>query len=450
MISSLLGGICLFNPVNRNITDRATRNRYIVDSRSFWHEGLHPRVRDLDILGLEDRINSNVDSGFWLLPLPETSEFDFKLLLNAFTQDYINMVELRRLSRRPSDGLTIIDIDKEFTSYIIAIMWDIVNGLLLNFYPLEYDDFKVRTGKTYSNDDRETTHNNNNYLNSEDSRNSKDFVNNSLQSGDTRNSKDYYNSDILTGDEVTTNSNNTKSSTADSMNGYSSNTVNRDTHDVSSNKSTSHLNNNNRNNANSVTDLFVSPQNQGVTPTPSSTDVLGEDGVVFAGNNNFTTNTSRDTVGVSDDFEEISSNTSYDDAGNVIIEGQTNVKMDDTNRIYNMDFLDAKTKNDSSLKSGKGLEVGTNTNTDLSNAKGLEVGTTTSTDSNTSESLGGRAKNYTGLESFENLDKSNVFKNFYDMNKDRIMLELDNRMYPLYLQVHLNKHEDFRESTIFS
>ena len=440
----------MFNPLTRNIRDRNTRNRYIVDSTSFWHEGLHPRVRDLPILSLIDRINNNVDNGLWVLPLPDGNTFDFKLLLTTFTLDYINMVDLRRLSRRPSDGINLNDIDKEFTSYIIGVLWDVVNGLLFNFYPFEYDDFKLRTGKTFSNDDRETTHANNSVINSGEGRISKEFVNNGLQSGDYRESKQFNNSDVNTGDQVTTIANNTQSSTADSLNGFTSNTVNRDTHDVASNKSTSHLNNNNRNNTNSVTDLFVSPQNQGVTPTDSSTGVEGEEGVLFTGEGRFTTNTSRDTTGVSDDFEEISSNTSQEDSGNVIIEGQTNVKMDDTNRVYNMDFIDGSTKNDSNLKSGKGLEVDVKSNTDLNTSTGLDVNTTTNTDLNNRINLGARAKNYTGLESYENLDKSNTFKNFYDMNKDRVMLELDNRMYPLYLQVYLNVHEDFRNNELFS
>jgi len=61
--------------------------------------------------------------------------------------------------------------------------------------------------------------------------------------------------------------------------------------------------------------------------------------------------------------------------------------------------------------------------------------------------LGAKAQNNTFVERFEDLNMSSVLTEFYNLFKDRLMLEIDNRMLPYYLNMKINRFVDFRMNT---
>ena len=406
----------MFNPVNRNMVNNLTTNRYIVDSESFWREELHPRVKNLIITNLQARIQQRVTSNFWNFPVHEDIVINFAELLNTLVNDYIEMVKIRRLARIPND-VTLIEISNEFTDTIIVILWDLVRELIIKYYPLLFDNLSEKTGKVFSNDDTQNDHNIKNQVGSNDNNRAVEKSENNVNSGD----KNLTNNQVINVGEI------------NSKDVVNSSTIDRVTDFTLDNTNITDTENTSKNNTNSVTDLFVSPQNQGVTPNNSSTGNLGENGVTFTGSGNFTTNTNRDSTGVTDNFIENIESVTNEVTNQKIGEGTTGTNSEAVINNSKNENINVIAENNTNFESGVVNEIETNNNTSLLSDQFINAS----------------VKNSTGLETFDKLDLGVVLKNFYDMNLSRLLLELDNRMYHLYLQMHISKHVDYREFDTF-
>ena len=406
----------MFNPVNRNMVNNLTTNRYIVDSESFWREELHPRVKNLIITNLQARIQQRVTSNFWNFPVHEDIVINFADLLNTLVNDYIEMVKIRRLARIPND-VTLIEISNEFTDTIIVILWDLVRELIIKYYPLLFDNLSEKTGKVFSNDDTQNDHNIKNQVGSNDNNRAVEKSENNVNSGD----KNLTNNQVINVGEI------------NSKDVVNSSTIDRVTDFTLDNTNITDTENTSKNNTNSVTDLFVSPQNQGVTPNNSSTGNLGENGVTFTGSGNFTTNTNRDSTGVTDNFIENIESVTNEVTNQKIGEGTTGTNSEAVINNSKNENINVIAENNTNFESGVVNEIETNNNTSLLSDQFINAS----------------VKNSTGLETFDKLDLGVVLKNFYDMNLSRLLLELDNRMYHLYLQMHISKHVDYREFDTF-
>jgi len=398
------------------MVNNLTTNRYIVDSESFWREELHPRVKNLIITNLQARIQQRVTSNFWNFPVHEDIVINFADLLNTLVNDYIEMVKIRRLARIPND-VTLIEISNEFTDTIIVILWDLVRELIIKYYPLLFDNLSEKTGKVFSNDDTQNDHNIKNQVGSNDNNRAVEKSENNVNSGD----KNLTNNQVINVGEI------------NSKDVVNSSTIDRVTDFTLDNTNITDTENTSKNNTNSVTDLFVSPQNQGVTPNNSSTGNLGENGVTFTGSGNFTTNTNRDSTGVTDNFIENIESVTNEVTNQKIGEGTTGTNSEAVINNSKNENINVIAENNTNFESGVVNEIETNNNTSLLSDQFINAS----------------VKNSTGLETFDKLDLGVVLKNFYDMNLSRLLLELDNRMYHLYLQMHISKHVDYREFDTF-
>jgi hypothetical protein len=398
------------------MVNNLTTNRYIVDSESFWREELHPRVKNLIITNLQARIQQRVTSNFWNFPVHEDIVINFAELLNTLVNDYIEMVKIRRLARIPND-VTLIEISNEFTDTIIVILWDLVRELIIKYYPLLFDNLSEKTGKVFSNDDTQNDHNIKNQVGSNDNNRAVEKSENNVNSGD----KNLTNNQVINVGEI------------NSKDVVNSSTIDRVTDFTLDNTNITDTENTSKNNTNSVTDLFVSPQNQGVTPNNSSTGNLGENGVTFTGSGNFTTNTNRDSTGVTDNFIENIESVTNEVTNQKIGEGTTGTNSEAVINNSKNENINVIAENNTNFESGVVNEIETNNNTSLLSDQFINAS----------------VKNSTGLETFDKLDLGVVLKNFYDMNLSRLLLELDNRMYHLYLQMHISKHVDYREFDTF-
>lgn len=74
----------------------------------------------------------------------------------------------------------------------------------------------------------------------------------------------------------------------------------------------------------------------------------------------------------------------------------------------------------------------------------VEGNATTSSGKEADNNVGAAAKNDTGIERFEDLDISDVLQNFYDLFHDRLLMELDNRMLPYFLNMKIARFHDHR------
>jgi hypothetical protein len=138
-----------------------------------------------------------------------------------------------------------------------------------------------------------------------------------------------------------------------------------------------------------VDDLFNSPQDQGVLPTVENTRFEGVDGVTPNGNGRFTTSTGVNNTG--------STTKARRNTGGNEQEGISEL-------IENNDIKQGLTKSDT-LDSSQSLEIGTQKNDKI-------------------------------VETLA-YDKAQKLQEFYDLNKDRLFLELINRLSRWILQVNI-------------
>lgn len=349
----------------RNINRRRTTvNRYVTDSNSFWREELHARVEnlpDIKVIAqavIDERIQHNV----WGFPVDEQTTSNTKEVFYDILNDYLMFVAGRRVwSYTETNGYwTEEKISSTIAYALVMKLWDIGNEMLIDNYPLVADDLRMRSGKTHSNDARETYHDSVNRLGTA----SKQYT----QHDNTRNK-------ILEGTDVAGSNTNNERST--------SNTTN-------------------------IEDTFLSPQNQGVTPSSQSAkimnrtdgfqtpDNMGVEEVTPHGNPGFTTATVNTFNGDTSTVEN----------------GQTNTSKTAHSRVDERDFLEGNETAESTI--------------DGENNVGAKVG------------------NDTGTERQEVLDIVGTLQSFYDLFKDRLLMELDNSMLPYFLNMKISRFTDHR------
>lgn len=161
-------------------------------------------------------------------------------------------------------------------------------------------------------------------------------------------------------------------------------------------------------NTTGIQDTFLSPQDQGVLPSKQSDSVMnrthdfqdptnmGVEEVVPNGDAKFTTATTNNFSGDTSTTKE----------------GQTSTSRDLHNRADERDFV----QGDATTESLKEAE----------------------------NNVGARARNDTGHERQETLDTSAVLQSFYNLSKDRLLMEIDNRMLPYYLNMKIARFTDHR------
>lgn len=160
------------------------------------------------------------------------------------------------------------------------------------------------------------------------------------------------------------------------------------------------------NNATTINDMYQSPQDQGVLPSKQSDRVMshtpefdrpeerGVAEVVPNGNPKFTTMTQNEFAGSTDTSAE----------------GRTSTSRDAHARVDEKDNVNAHNVNTS--------ELGAENN------------------------VGAKAENDTGIQRQETLDMSGVLQSFYDIFKDRLFMELDNRLLPYFLNMKISRFTD--------
>lgn len=347
----------------RNINrQRTTTNRYVKDSNSYWREQLHPRIADLEPLisnMCEDLVLEKVNDNVWGFPVDEQSVGNTLEVFVHMIDDYFKFVQGRRVwVYTETDGFWTEEkiIEVIAYSYVMAL-WDIGRQMLVDNYPLVSDDLRLRSGRTHSEDNRETYHDNKNRLS--------------------------------TGDKKYTEQNNERDKTHESSDAASSGTVNsRSTH-----------------NERETIDFFQSPQDQGAGanigrgghPGFQSPDNMGESNLILNDPpSKFAT----------------TKNNHFDDSTDTEATGQTSTTKEAHSRVNEKDYVEANNLNTS--------------------------------DKEAENNLGAKAANNTGHEREETLDIAKILDSFYSTFKPRLMMEIDNRMIPYFLNMKIARFVDHR------
>jgi len=359
----------IFNPshlMRRNINRRrTTTNRYAVDNSGFWDESLHARVSQLNIKSKAvDAVSIRVNNGIFNFPVDVQSQNVSLKIMTSLTSDYFNFVGGRRVAKYTEiDGYwTESKISTEIVYAFLMALWDTVSQILIDNYPLISDDLRHRTGRTFSNDNKESYHDSHNLISSDDSKN-------------------------------TSNKNDRNKIAQSRINATGDN-----------------LNSRSTDNSTTVNDGYASPQNQGVLPSAQSDEIMNL--------NNFQ---SPDNMGVrgvipnGDKKYSTDTNINIEGSTGTISEGRSHFGKEFDNRVSEDDYLDVDTKFSSKIEG----------NNNIGTKKGFE----------------------TGVERFEDLDISGVLQNFYDLFSDRILMEIDNRMLPFYLNIKISRFKDFSSGT---
>jgi len=413
----------------RNIARRRTTdNRYVTDINSFWREELHARIAHLDeLIPLVLRlVNERITNNIWGFPVDEQSVSNTEEVFRYIVLDYFAFVAGRRVwNYTEVDGYwTEENITNTIAYAFIMALWDIGSQLLIDNYPLVEDDLRHRTGRTHSHDRRNTYHDSLNKTNTADSRES---YHDSLNKTNTADSRETYHDSLntlSTDDEKFTQQDNTRNKISEENSGSGSDTVNS--------RSTSNTTN--------VNDMFQSPQDQGVLPSRQSADLMnrtndfqdpsnmGVEELSPNGNPAFTTVTQNNFEGNTDTNSE----------------GRTSTTRDSHNRVDERDYLESNNTVRSGIEgqNNVGAKSGNTSYIEGENNVGGKTGNTSLIEGH--NNVGGNAENNTGHERDEVLDISGVLQNFYDLFGERLMMEIDNRMLPYFLNMKIARFTDHR------
>ena len=118
----------------------ANNNRYLNNSKNYWDENKNPRVKNVIIIEdinkiLLSLINDNI------IVMPDSTNINNVIL--ELSSIYYNMVSNRRLWVYPDVNWTFENIAITFINSYIYILTDVVNNLLIKYYPYNIDNFKV-------------------------------------------------------------------------------------------------------------------------------------------------------------------------------------------------------------------------------------------------------------------------------------------------------------------
>lgn len=351
----------------RNMMRRKTTiNRYVTDSNCFWREELHPRIDNLQPLisnKCEDVMKVRITDNIWGFPVDEQSTANAQDVFLRIIEDYFQFVKGRRTwVYTETDGYwTEENIVNTIAYAFVMGLWDIGKEMLIHNYPLVQDDLRYRSGRTHMGDERQTYH---------------DSLNK-----------------VGTGSRQYTEHDNERNKIMENTDSAGSDTQNS--------RAT--------NNTTTINDVFLSPQNQGVTPSKQSTNVMNHGGgfespenhgvaeVTPNGQNGaFTTNTSNVIEGSTD----------------TVADGRTSTNRNAHSRVDENDYLEGN----ETFESDTGAE----------------------------NNVGAKTKNDSEHERQETLDVAGVLQSFYDIFKDRLLMEIDNRMLPYYLNMKIARFTDHR------
>lgn len=343
---------------------RTTINRYVTDSNSYWREELHARVENLPAIKTiaKSVVDQKITDNIWGFPVDEQSTSNTKEVFYHLIDDYLAFVAGRRVwNYTETQGYwTEERISSTIAYAMIMKLWDLGNEILIDNYPLVADDLRLRSGRTHINDARETYHDSVNKLGTA----SRQFT----QHDNTRNK-------IMEHTAVAASDTNNERTT--------SNTTN-------------------------IEDTFLSPQNQGVTPSSQSAKVMnrtdgfqtpdnmGVEEVTPHGNPGFTTATVNTFNGDTSTAES----------------GQTHTSGEGHNRVDERDYLEGNETAESTIDG--------------------------------ENNVGAKAMNDSGKVREETLDTSGVLQSFYNLFKDRLLMELDNLMLPYFLNMKISRFTDHR------
>jgi hypothetical protein len=381
----------------RNIARRRTTdNRYVTDINSFWREELHARVENIPNLQefILQIISQRIQSNVWGFPVDEQSISNTQAVFNSLVLDYFTFIQGRRVwVFTELDGYWTEDkIKTTFGSAFIMALWDIGSQLLIDNYPLVEDDLRHRTGRTSSADKRQNYHDSHN----------------KLETGDNRENYHDSHNKLNTGDRKFTKQDNTRNKISEQNDGVSSQTIDGRT----------------TSNTTNVQDVFNSPQDQGILPSSQSESIMNRDNefqdpsnmgveeLTPNGNPNFTTMTQNSFEGSTDTNKE----------------GRQNTSKDFHNRTDENDYIGADETTTSDIEGINNIGAKTGSN---SNTQGIN-------------NIGAKVENDTLHLREEVLDISAVLQNFYDLFSERLLMEIDNRMLPYFLNMRIARFNDHR------
>ena len=251
-------------------------DRYINNSNEFWDETLHPRF--LDIID-ETEINNILLDVNNILNFPLQTE-----LVNILSNAIYNYFAPQRYIYIPS---TNYQVENMFYASLQIVTVDTFNKFSYKFYDIIEDDFNITNDKNtkgYSNQGQLTSAINNN-INQSNS-NSNNIKNSNNQSQDNSNNINI-NNELLQNDF----------------------------------------------NQKIINDTFLSPQDQGVTPTTVNNKGEGVDGVNIPNNSNYTTNTINTNTGDSQLQSTANTNSSQTNNNKVNKSDELNNNNSNTNTI---------------------------------------------------------------------------------------------------------------------
>ena len=447
----------------RNINRRRTTvNRYVTDSNSYWREQLHPRIAHLNVKpGILEIINKRVQDNVFGFPCDIQSTSNTMQVFNALTEDYLNFVEGRRSARyTETNGFwTEQQIAKEFTHAFILALWDIGSQFLIDNYPLNADDLRHRTGRTFSADNRRTYHDSRSKVGAGSSQETY-HDSQSMVASDSQHETTHDNTNATGTHEQRETGHESKSKTAtdEARHTRHDNTRNKihETHEAAQGDT---LNNRTTDNTIDVQDTFLSPQNQGVTPSTQSSNVLNRppNGVLQ----------SPDNMGVSEMVNNgsngmFTTNTGVLNSGttSTISEGRTRTNQAADTRVDERDYLEEHTNTGSDLEAHHDLNSKAVQGSEINAGNDLTGRATQGSEMRGNNDMGGRAQTHedkeghndigteaqqnTHHERFQDLDISGVLQEFYDLFNERLMQELDNRLMPLFLNMKIARFVDHR------
>lgn len=307
-----------------------TDYRYVIDSDRFWRKEYHPRFADIIT---SDEINAIFTSVNTDLSFPLTTGE-----VSRISTQLMNWLSGFRFVDIPAKNPYCV---QQFEGDLYFSLRDVLSQVSFSEYKLDPDDFNV--------------------------------VNNTVDSGKNDRTK------------LGVGENNKQGSTRNTANDYTS----RDTNSVQNTANVESVDENNNTNTTDVSDVFLSPQNQGVSPTNANRKGEGVSGITLNNTDTFTTNTS------------------------TALEGSTDVNHRGRIDAGNTDTHTVEETDDTHINSGTSTELATDQDIELENTK----------TANLHESL--------------DFDRAKKLQEFFDLNSGRLWLELQNRLGRWILQMDI-------------
>lgn len=356
-------------------------NRFVVESPRFWREEYHPRFKDIttenEIKDLFTSINNNIS---------------FKLdnsLVDLLGTHFYNYLSGFRFSFIPSKDPQSVE---QFKSFLFIVLMEVIPHFSYKAYKLNEKDFNLVTnrGNLGSLSKTATGINENQYT----------------ESTDKTGTATHETTDI--GNTKRTTTNNTEKDNLESMNNTKAGYTGETNSNVNNTADVSNTDTEAYQNSKTINDVFLSPQNQGVTPITDNIQHLGVDGITIDDNSTYTTNTANTNFGYSDRTQNNISNASQS-FDNEVNESQSTEQFNQNNSILeNINTIGSDNQTTDNLNNSASVDNENIYNSHLDN---------TNTVNN---------ENQTTSEYMESLDfnRGARLQDFYNLNVDRLMFEI--------------------------